>query len=113
MADKKLFIHPAFPRRLRHYRDRIAVIDGRPKVAQQFVSATEELISRLLENPGGGHSARFEAAELADILQASVPGFGVFALFYRWSEDSLTIITIEHSKQDLPSRLAGIVGRPK
>ena len=63
----------------------------------------------MLENPGRGHPARFEAAELADILRASVPGFGIFAVFYRWTEDSVTLITIEHCKQDLPSKLAKVV----
>lgn len=66
-----------------------------------------------MENPGRGHSARFEAPDLADVLRASVPGFPVFALFYRWDGQTLTVITLEHTAQDLPARLAGIVATPK
>ncbi|MGZ8898640.1 MAG: type II toxin-antitoxin system RelE/ParE family toxin [Limisphaerales bacterium] len=109
MAPRTLHVHPAFYRRLRHYRDRIGIVDGRPKVAERFALATRELINLLLENPQRGHSARFEAPELTDIQRMSVPGFPVFSVFYRWSEDAVTLITIEHSKQDLPSRLASIV----
>jgi len=64
---------------------------------------------QLLQNPGQGHSARFEASDLADILRAAVPGFSVFALFYRWNGPTLTVTTLEHTAQDLPSRLAGIL----
>jgi hypothetical protein len=32
--------------------------------------------------------------------------FPVFAVFYRWDGQTLTVITLEHTAQDLPSRLA-------
>jgi plasmid stabilization system protein ParE len=105
----KLVVHPALYRRVRHYRDRISVHDGRPKVAGRFIKAVEELVSRLLENPQRGHSARFESADLADILRIAVPGFPVFSLFYRWNGQTLTVITLEHTAQELPSRLASIL----
>ena len=105
----KLRVHPAFYRRVRHYRDRIGLHDGRPQVAAGFVKAAQELVLLLLENPGRGHSARFESPDLADILRASVPGFPVFALFYRWDGQTLTVITVEHAAQDLPSRLARLL----
>ena len=113
MAAKKLLVHPAFYRRLRHYRDRIGVKDGRPQVATRFVRAVHDLVVQLFENPQRGHLAGFEAPDLADILRATVPGFTVFALFYRWDGQTLTIITLEHSAQDLPSRLADIVSIPR
>jgi hypothetical protein len=78
-------------------------------VAERFVLSTHELVSTILENPMRGHLARFEAPELVDIVRRSVPGFSVFSVFYRWNDDSVTLITIEHSKQDLPSRLAKLV----
>lgn len=112
MGANQLRVHPAFYRRVRHYRDRIGVQDGRPQVAVTFVQATEELVVQLLKNPHRGHPARFEAPELADILRASVPGFSVFALFYRWDGQTLTVITLEHTAQDLPSRLASLVSKP-
>ncbi len=112
MGAKKLFVHPAFYRRIRHYRDRIAMKDGRPKVAIRFVQAAQNLVAQLLNNPHRGHPARFEATDLADILRAAIPGFPVFALFYRWDGQKLTIITVEHTAQDLPSRLASIVSTP-
>jgi hypothetical protein len=68
-----------------------------------------ELVLHLLQNPLRGHSARFEAHNLADILRIAVPGFPVFGLFYRWDGQTLTVITPEHTAQDLPSRLAGIL----
>jgi GGDEF domain-containing protein len=61
---------------------------------------------QLLQNPRRGHSACFESPELADILRVAVRGFTVFALFYRWDGETFTVITLEHTAQDLPSRLA-------
>ena len=112
MGANKLQVHPAFYRRIRHYRDRIGIKDGRPQVAVRFVRASQELVAELLENPLRGHLARFEAPELSDILRASVPGFSIFAVFYRWDNQTLTIITLEHTAQDLPARLASIVSNP-
>jgi len=109
----KLRVHPAFYRRVRHYRDRIAVQDGGPQVAVRFVKAAQDLVVQLCQNPQRGHSARFEAADLADILRIAVPGFPVFALFYRWNGETLTVITLEHTAQDLPARLASIAARPR
>jgi plasmid stabilization system protein ParE len=104
-----LRVHPAFYRRVRHYRDRIGVQDGRPQVAIKFAKAARETVLRLLQNPHLGHSARFESPDLADVLRVGLSGFRVFALFYRWDGQTLTVITVEHTAQDLPSRLAGIV----
>ncbi len=104
-----LVVHPAFYRRVRHYRDRIGIHDGRPQIAIKFVKAAQELVERLLENPQRGHAAGFESSDLTDILRAAVPGFPVFALFYRWDGRTLTVITLEHTAQDLPSRLAGLL----
>lgn len=108
----KLHVHPAYYRRMRHYRDRIGVREGRPQVARRFVRATAALVVLLLRNPGRGHSARFESSDLADILRIAVPGFPVFALFYRWDGETLTLITVEHTAQNLPARLAGLLTAP-
>src|SRR3954468_15757605 len=97
-----LHVHPSFKRRLRHYRDRIGIHEGRPQVASKFVRAAQALVLQLLQNPGPGHSARFESPELADILRVSVPGFPVFGLCYRWNGQTVTVITLEHTAQDLP-----------
>ena|SRR6266480_3686369 len=105
----RLSVHPAFYRRVRHYRDRIGIHDGRPQVAIKFAGAVEKLVLRLLESPQCGHLACFESADLAHLLRVAVPGFPVFALFYRWDGQILTVITLEHTAQDLPSRLAGIL----
>lgn len=105
----RLVVHPAFYRRMRHYRDRIGVQDARPQTAFRFVHAVRNLVPQLLENPGRGQSARFEAQDLADILRVSVPGFAIFALFYRWDGQTLTVITLEHTAQDLPARLAAVL----
>jgi plasmid stabilization system protein ParE len=113
MGANKLRVHPAFYRRVRHYRDRIGSQEGHTQVAVKFVRATQELVGQLLENPRRGHFAGFEVPELADILRASVPGFSVFALFYRWDGETLTVLTLEHTAQDLPSRLASMVSNPR
>lgn len=113
MGASKLSVHPAFYRRIRHYRDRIGIKDGRSQVAAKFVRATQELVAQLLKNPHRGHFAGFEGPELADVLRVSVPGFSVFALFYRWDGETLTVIILEHTAQDLPSRLASIVATPR
>ena len=95
----RLEIHPAFYRRVRHYRDRIGIQDARPRIAKRFAGAVQSLIHTLLENPRRGHPARFEANDLADILRISVPGFAVFAVFYRWDG------------QTLPARVAAVLSR--
>lgn len=105
----KLQIHPAFYRRVRHYRERIAIHDGRPQTAAKFVKAARDLVLQLLQNPQRGRSANFESSDLADILRVSVPSFPIFALFYRWNGQTLTVITLEHAAQDLPSRLAALL----
>ncbi len=89
MGARKLFVYPAFYRRVRHYRDRIALKDGRPQVASRFVQAIHDLI--MVDNPQRGHLAGFEAPDLADILRAPVPGFTVFAAFYRWDGRQLIV----------------------
>jgi len=91
----------------------MGIKDGRSQAALRFVRASEELVVQLLKNPHRGHLARFEAAELPDILRASVPGFPVFAVFYRWDGQTLTVITLEHTAQNLPPRLASIVSNPR
>jgi plasmid stabilization system protein ParE len=108
----KLLVHPAFYRRVLHYRDRIGIHDERPQVAARFMKTAEKLVLQLLQNPQRGHPAGFESAELADVLRVAMPGFAVFALFYRWDGQTLTVITLEHTAQDLPSRLANLVARP-
>ena len=112
MGADKLQVHPAFYRRVRHYRVRIGISDGRPQIAVRFVRAARALVVQLLKNPRREHPAGFEAPELGDILRASVPGFSVFAVFYRWGGQTLTVITLEHTAQDLPARLASVVSRP-
>jgi plasmid stabilization system protein ParE len=106
-----LQVHPAFYRRARHYRDRISVQDGRPQTAAKFVKAVQSLVLQLLENPQRGHSAGFETPELTDILRLQVSGFSTFAVFYRWNGQTVTVITIEHTAQDLPARIAAIISR--
>ena len=108
----KLLVGPAFYRRVRHYRDRIGIHDGRPQVAIKFVQAVQELVLQLCANPQRGHSAHFESPDLADILRMTLPGFPVFALFYRWDGGTLRVITLEHTAQDLPARLASILSTP-
>ncbi len=105
----KLLVHPAFYRRVRHYQDRIGIHGGRPQVAVKFVKAAQELVLQLVQNPQRGHSARFDSPDLADILRAALPSFPVFALFYRWDGRTLTVITVEHTAQDLPPRLAAVL----
>ena len=102
-------LHPAFYRRVRHYRDRIGIHEGRPQVAARLARSAQEVVLRVLQNPQRGHSARFESADLADVLRIAVPGFLVFALFYRWDGRTLTVITLEHAAQDLPARLASLL----
>jgi plasmid stabilization system protein ParE len=104
-----LRVHPAFYRRVRHYRDRIGVHDGRPQVAAKFAQAAQDAVLQLLKNPLRGRPARFESSDLDDILRIAVPGFAIFAVFYRCDGETLTVITLEHTAQDLPSRLAKVL----
>lgn len=107
----KLLVHPAFYRRLRHYRDRIKSDEGRPQTATRFVNAVTGRAPQLMASPGSGHSAGFQAPDLADILRTSVPGFPIFSIFYRSERQTLTLITVEHTAQDLPARLASILAK--
>jgi hypothetical protein len=45
-------------------------------------------------------------------LRAALPGIQVFDHSYSWDGQTLTIITLEHTAQDLPSPLASIVSIP-
>lgn len=76
---------------------------------REFVHAVRDLVSQKQEHSGRAHSARFEASDLADLLRVSVLGFAVFAIFYRWDGQTLTVITLEHTAQDLPARLAAVL----
>jgi plasmid stabilization system protein ParE len=107
-----LFVHPAFYRRVRHYRDRIAIHDGHPQTARKFVLASQDIILQLLKNPRRGHSARFESSNLTDVLRVALPHFPIFAVFYRWDGKFLTVITLEHTAQDLPARVAALLSAP-
>lgn len=107
----KLRVHPALYRRVRQYRDRISQHSDRPRVAAKFVEAVEDLVLALLANPHRGHLAGFDDAELADVWRIAVPGFAVFAVFYRCDGKTLTVITLEHTAQNLPARLAAIVAQ--
>ena len=78
-----------------------------------YACVSQDDLSGCLKNPQRGHPSRFEAPELADILRLSVPGFSVFSLFYPWDGQTLTVITLEHTAQDLPSRLASIVSHSR
>ena len=84
-----------------------------PKWRSALFGATRTLVVQLLKSPQRGPLARFETPELADILRASVPGFSVFAVFHCWDGETLTVITLENTAQDLPSRLASIVSHPR
>lgn len=111
MGANQLVVQPVFRSRARHYRDRMAK-EGRPQVADRFVAAVQELVGKLIQNPKRGHPAGFETIDLADVLRATIPGFRIFAIFYRWNGQRLTIISLEHTAQDLPARLASIVSTP-
>jgi hypothetical protein len=49
-----LLVHPAFYRRVRHYRYRIGIQDGRPQIAVKFVNAAQRLFERLSKIRGAG-----------------------------------------------------------
>ncbi len=42
------------------------------------------------------------------IGRPQLPGFPVFAVFYRWDGQTLTVINVAHTVPDLPARLAGL-----
>ena len=111
MGDRKLRIHRGFYARLRRYCAQIAA-DGRPQVSQAFAEAVDHSLRLIWDNPGRGHTARFEATDLADVFRSSVRGFPLFAIFYRWNADTVTIISVEHTSQDLPARLAKVLSTP-
>lgn len=111
MGDN-LFVRPAFYRRVRHYRDRIANHDGRPQTAEKFVLASQDIVLQLLKHPQRGHSARFETPDLTDVLRVALPNFQILAVFYRWDGKALTVITLENTAQDLPARLAAVLSTP-
>jgi hypothetical protein len=77
-------------------------------VAVKVVQATRFGRSAV-ENRQRGHVAGFDSSDLANILRVAAR-FPVFALFIAGT--ALTIITLKHTAQDLPSRLANIVSTP-
>jgi hypothetical protein len=84
-----------------------------PGRAQAFdAKGVAHIVLQLLRNPQRGHSARFESADLTDVLRVALPDFQVFAVFYRWDRKTLTVITSEYTAQDLPARLAAVLSTP-
>jgi hypothetical protein len=72
----------------------------------------DDIVLQLLKNPQRGHCARLESSDLTDVLRVALPKFQIFAVFYRWDGKTLTVITLEHTAQDLPARLAAVLSTP-
>jgi plasmid stabilization system protein ParE len=76
------------------------------EVAERFLQAFEATVDMLVRQPDLGRVRRFRAPELAGHRSFPVGvRFGVHLVFYRVSEDALSIERVMHGARDLPRRL--------
>jgi plasmid stabilization system protein ParE len=75
-------------------------------VAEQFISAVEETVKQLAENPNRGRRRYPRDPDLADVYSVLVmPPFQKHLLFYRFNEDTLILERLIHGARDLPRRI--------
>jgi toxin ParE1/3/4 len=75
-------------------------------VAERYLVAFDEMVTRLSEHPGLGMTRKFRAPELAGMRSIPIRSpFGVHLIFYRVDNDTLNIERVMHGARDLPRRL--------
>ena len=75
--------------------------DGSPGVAERFVTAIEESISKVTENPYIGAPKVFKHPGLRGLRHWPVKGFEVVQIYYLVEKDVLRVIRILHGKRDV------------
>jgi len=75
-------------------------------IAERFLRAFDATVSRLARMPSLGRLRRFHAPELGGMRSFPVGGgFGSHLIFYRLTEEVLSIERIMHGARDLEPRL--------
>jgi len=76
------------------------------EVADRFLAEFDEMVTKLTRHPELRHVRRFRAPELAGIRWFPVGGnFGAHLIFYRKTEDILSVERVMQGARDLPRRL--------
>jgi toxin ParE1/3/4 len=69
--------------------------------SDRFLEATESAFRQLSEMPGMGVRRAYHRPDLQGMRMWPVPGFRNYLIFYRATEDSLEIIRVLQSAQDI------------
>ena len=84
---------------------------GGSEIAESFMENFDLTLSRLAIQPEIGKPRKFRARELRDMRSLAVAGnYRVQLIFYRVTEDSLSIERVMHGARDLPRRLVELLG---
>jgi plasmid stabilization system protein ParE len=76
------------------------------ELADRFLTAFDATVSLLILQPEAGRLRRFRARELSGLRSISVTQvFGIHLIFYRFSENVISIERLMHGARDLPKRL--------
>ncbi len=71
-----------------------------PHVAEHFIDAVEQTVSRLLNNPEIGIPKKFKNRRLEGLRQWPVEGFEIIQIYYLAAEDTLRIVRVLHGQRD-------------
>jgi toxin ParE1/3/4 len=77
----------------------------RPAAARRYLIALEAAFKRLARFPEVGAGCHFKRPELTGIRHWPVPGFSVFLVLYRVTEDAVEVLSVVHASRDVEAVL--------
>ena len=84
---------------------------GGRDIAEAFMDAFDLTLSRLASQPELGKPRKFRAQELHHLRSWAVAGsYRVHLIFYRATEEGVSIERVMHGARDLPRRLVEVPG---
>jgi toxin ParE1/3/4 len=83
----------------------------RPAAARRYLIALEAALKRLARLPEIGALCRFRRPELVGIRRWPVPGFTVFLILYRLTEEDVEVLSVVHASRDVEAVLGRRMSR--
>lgn len=77
-----------------------------PTAARRFLGAVHKTFEFLAENPGAGPLYRIDDPEMPAMRKWSVKGHSQYLVFYRASNNGVTILRVIHGSRDIPNLFA-------
>ncbi|MCP9496851.1 MAG: type II toxin-antitoxin system RelE/ParE family toxin [Pyrinomonadaceae bacterium MAG19_C2-C3] len=71
------------------------------ETAFRFVDAIQESFERLLQMPHIGSPREFRLSRLRNIRMWTVKGFEDYLIFYRPTDDGITVLRVLHGRRDI------------